>query len=86
MTADNIHHRPNPRREKAARRAFILWMAAYAVALVALVTLYGLGGEPAGLAGQAAAPTTQQARVTGEPQSSLADPMLPVAVTLKVDG
>ena len=86
MTANELHHRPNSRREKVARRAFILWMAAYAVALVAIATLYGLGGDAAGIAGRTATPTTQQARVTTQPQSSLADRILPVTVGLRVDG
>ncbi len=84
MTASNFHHRANPRREKTTRRAFILWIAAYVVALVAVATLHGAGGAPTGIAAVPDSATTQQARVTGEPQSSLADRLLPVA--LNVDG
>jgi len=35
------------RREKAARGAFYIWMAAYAATLVAIATVYGFSAPPA---------------------------------------
>ena len=86
MTESNFHNRPSPRREKAARRAFILWLAAYAIALVAVVALHGIGSAPTGIAAEPTVSSTRQARIIGEPQSLLADEPAPTVVTMKVDG
>ncbi|SHF17069.1 hypothetical protein SAMN02745157_1810 [Kaistia soli DSM 19436] len=84
---ENIHRqRANPRREKTTRRAFILWMAAYTVALVLVAMLHSFGGGPGGVTIDSNGVATQQARATGAPQSSLADRLLPETVSLRVDG
>ena len=37
----------NGRRERATRGAFCLWIATYAAAVAAIVTVHALGGAPA---------------------------------------
>jgi hypothetical protein len=47
MSTDDRNRATTPRREKATRGAFYIWMAAYAAALVAIATVHGLGPAPA---------------------------------------
>lgn len=86
MTENSHHQRAGLRREKVTRRAFILWIAAYAAALVVVAALHSFGGAPAGVTVDQNGIRMQQARATGGPQSSLADHILPEVATLKVDG
>ena len=78
--------RVNPKRETATRRAFVLWMAGYAIALALLGSLYAFGGG-AGITIDANGLRIQQARVIDAPQSSLADRMiLPQVASRDIDG
>jgi hypothetical protein len=45
MHTDDRNRHASPRRETATRGAFYIWSAAYATALIAIVTAYGLGGS-----------------------------------------
>lgn len=86
MTANHIFRRSHPRREKATRRAFFVWMAAYAVALVIVAMAHTLGGAPVGTTLDASDVQTQQAKVAGQPQSSIAGRELPQVVSFDIDG
>lgn len=46
MSMDDRMRHASPRREKAARGAFFVWIAAYAVVAITLITVHGLGGTP----------------------------------------
>ncbi|HWJ74498.1 MAG TPA: hypothetical protein VNX29_15165 [Kaistia sp.] len=85
MIENNHRQSANPRREKTTRRAFILWMAAYTVALVLVAMMHSFGGGPGGVTIDSNGIQTQQARAAA-PQSSLVDRLLPEAVSLRVDG
>jgi len=81
MSAQNPVTRGGPKREAATRRAFIVWMSAYAAVIVAIAVMHTLGGMSGGSTIDADGVKTQQAKVTGEPQSSLGGgaPMFKVA-------
>ncbi|MCX5495132.1 hypothetical protein OSH11_10480 [Kaistia dalseonensis] len=85
MTNDTFH-RASPRRETAARRLFYVWMAAYAAVIVAIAVVHTFGGIAGGTVIDADGIRTQQAKMTGEPQSSLADRMLPRITLVDVNG
>lgn len=76
MTANDPLQRTGIRREKATRRAFFIWMAAYAAVIVAIAAAHMLGGI-SGTTIDVNGIRTQQAKVVGEPQSSLAGRILP---------
>ena len=71
MSAQNPVTRGGPKREAATRRAFIVWMAAYAAVILA-IAVHTLAGMPLGTTIDADGVKTQQAKAAGEPQSSLA--------------
>ncbi|BCP54608.1 hypothetical protein K32_32250 [Kaistia sp. 32K] len=69
-----------PRRETATRGAFYIWMAAYAAALVAIVSVHEFSGRPA----ETPAPE-QQATHGATHGDMLLGPLVPV-VQADVDG
>jgi hypothetical protein len=83
---NDILHRASPRRETATRSAFFIWMAAYAAVLVAIVAVHSLGVMSNGTTIDASGMRTQQAKMTGQPQSSIAGRALPGVVLVDVDG
>ena len=85
MTAKTPANRTGTRRETATRRAFYLWMAAYIVVIVAIAAAHLIGGV-GGTAIDANGIRTQQAKVIGEPQSSLAGGILLPAASDGRDG
>lgn len=44
MNTDDRNHGGSRRRERAARGAFYLWMAAYAAVVIAIVTVHAISG------------------------------------------
>jgi hypothetical protein len=77
--SETEHHQKKPataKRETVARRAFVLWMAGYAVALALLGSLYVFGGGNAVDPIATGSIHVQQARTIGEPQSSLVERLL----------
>lgn len=74
------------RRETATRRAFYVWMAAYATVIVAIAAFHSFAGVSNGTTIDIHGVRTQQAKVIGEPQSSIAGRILPATVMLDVDG
>lgn len=83
---DEKNDRSNPRRETVARRAFFIWMAAYAAVVVAILTIHSVGGMAGGTVINADGIRTQQAKMTGEPQSSIARQFLPAISLVDVSG
>ncbi len=83
---NDTFHRASPRRETAARRLFFVWMAAYAAVIVAIAAVHSFGGVAGTSVIDADGIRTQQAKMTGEPQSSIADRVLPAIVLVDVNG
>lgn len=79
MRNDDTIYRGKGRREAATRRAFYIWMAAYAAVLVAIVAIHSFGGIATGTTIDANGVRTQQAGTIGAPQSSLAVRLAPVS-------
>lgn len=48
MNTDDRNHGGSRRRERAARGAFYLWMAAYAAVVIAIVTVHAISGASEG--------------------------------------
>lgn len=48
MSTDDTTKGGSRRRERATRGAFYLWMATYAVVVVAIVAVHAVGGNSAG--------------------------------------
>lgn len=69
MIIKNNSHRSH-RRERAAKRAFVIWMAGYAAILIAIFVGHSLALYPS-TALDIKALHTLQAKITGGPQSSL---------------
>lgn len=85
MTEHSHEIRHTERHETRTRRAFYIWMAAYAAVLVAIALAHvsgGIGGSPI----DPHDIRTQQARASGEPQSSLASPLAIQPAALDVEG
>jgi hypothetical protein len=54
MSMDDRMRHASPRREKATRGAFFVWIATYAVVAITLITVHGLAGTPPRSAGMQA--------------------------------
>jgi cytochrome bd-type quinol oxidase subunit 2 len=86
MTTNDPLTRNHAKRENATRRAFLIWMAAYAAVVVAIAFAHTLGGLTSGTTIDANGIRTQQAKVIGAPQSSLAGRILPANASYDRDG
>ena len=86
MTSNNPFTGHHTKRETATRRAFYIWMAAYAAVIVAIAAAHTLGGFAGSTTIDAHGIRTQQAKVTGEPQSSLAGSVVPAAFAADREG
>ncbi|PPE80943.1 hypothetical protein C3941_06505 [Kaistia algarum] len=78
--------RMHAKRETATRRAFYIWMAAYAAVIVTIALVHSITGIAPGITIDANGVRTQQAKIVGEPQSSIAGRILPQAVRADVEG
>lgn len=83
---NHIFHRNSPRREAATRRAFFVWMAAYVVVILAIAAIHTFGGIATGTVIDQNGIQTQQAKITGEPQSSIVGRPLPQIASVNIDG
>ena len=86
IMTNSIFNRANPRREVATRRAFFVWMAAYVVVIVTIAIAHSMSGVATGTAINADGVRTQQAKMSGEPQSLMVERPSPQTASLDIEG
>lgn len=74
------------RRERAAKGAFLIWMAGYAVILLAIAAAHSFSGSVTGIKLDTKGVHSLQAKMTGEPQSSISGQLLPGIIVVDDKG